>query len=90
MRPKRMFVFAGNHPKLVTGARYTLREISDVTGVNNKTIHSRMYGRDKITDRTIQAREYNGRWKKSETHLDNANERLSAKWLAVPLTKLNN
>jgi len=88
MRPRRMFVFAGDHPELVTGARYTLREISDITGVNNKTIHSRMYGRDKITNRTIKAREYNGRRKKSDTHLGNANERLSAKWLTVPLIKL--
>ena len=90
MRLQRMFIFAGDHPKLVTGARYTLREISDITGFNNKTIHSRMYGRDRITDRTLRAREHNGRWKKSETHLGNAYERLSAKWLAVPITKLNN
>jgi hypothetical protein len=90
MRNKRKFKFAGSHPKLVTGNFYTLREISDISGVNNKTIHSRMYGRDLITDRTITAREYNGRWKKSDTHLSNDTERLSAKWLSAPITKLKN
>jgi len=48
------YVFEGNHEKLVTGATYTLKEISLIIGVNDKTMHSRMKQKCVLTDKEVK------------------------------------
>lgn len=50
----RKYKFIGTHDNLVTGKLYTLREISILTGIKNKTMHSRMVGRAEVDDRQVR------------------------------------
>ena len=50
----REFVFTGHHERLVTGATYTLGQVSIIIGVNNKTMHSRMRGKTELTNKEVQ------------------------------------
>ena len=52
-RPPRTYQFLGTHPRLINGEFYTIRQISIIAGVHNKTMHSRMRGKTIITDKTM-------------------------------------
>ena len=82
----RTYVFTGSHSGMVTGARYTLSEVSTITELNNATVHSRMAGMREITNAIVKPRTPDGRWVNSRSQLATSGERLSAQWLAHPIS----
>ena len=86
----RKYKFVGEHPELETGAFYTLREISNLTGVNNKTMHSRMVGKGEVASKQVRETmdPFGGRSKPREAAYDRLNNeelKVSDKWLRVKL-----
>ena len=82
--------FTGHHEKLVTGALYTLREISMIIGVNDKTMHSRMAGKTEVTTKEVRETQdaFGGNNKGREglyDRLETSSMKQSAKWLRVKL-----
>jgi hypothetical protein len=84
------YIFEGSHERLVTGATYTLKEISLIIGVNDKTMHSRMKQKCVLTDKEVRpTTEPSGGWNFSRTgeynRLETTDMQLSDKWLRVLL-----
>jgi len=93
MRQTKELTFSGEHPRLITGASYSVYAVSLITGMSNATLYRRLQGKDEITDWDItpasernperygkKARE-RSRFNKLESEAD----RLSAAWLRVSL-----
>ena len=85
-----LYPFEGTHEKLVTGAKYTLKEISLIIGVNDKTMHSRMKHKCVLTDKEVRpTQEPADGWNFSRAgaynRLETADMQLSDKWLRVKL-----
>jgi len=93
MRQTKELTFSGEHPRLITGASYSVYAIALITGISNATLYRRLKGRDEVTDWDItpahernperygkQARE-RSQFNKPESEAD----RLSAAWLRVAL-----
>jgi|TARA_R110000744_G_scaffold244299_1_gene361193 hypothetical protein len=85
-----LYIFEGTHEKLVTGEKYTLKQISLIIGVNDKTMHSRMKQKCVLTDKEVRpTTEPSGGWNFSRTgeynRLETTDMQLSDKWLRVKL-----
>jgi hypothetical protein len=87
------YEFKGEHENLVTGRFYTLREVSEIIGVNNTTIHSRMRNKPFLTDREVSGTEsqyyYVGNGVVAQEHvhrLETHEQKMSDAWLRKKLT----
>ena len=93
MRKTKQLVFTGEHPRLITGAEYTLYAVALLTGVSDSTLYRRLQGKDEITSWDITpASERNpklhGKQEKENAQfnrLESKADRLSAAWLRVSL-----
>jgi len=93
MRQTKELIFSGEHPRLITGASYSIYAIALITGISNATLYRRLKGRDEITDWDITpAHERNperygnkGRDSVGYSRLETATERLSAEWLRLSI-----
>jgi len=93
MRKTKELVFTGEHPRLITGAEYTLYAVSLITGMSNATLYRRLQGKDEITDWDITpASERNparygkqARERSQFNKLESEADRLSSSWLRVAL-----
>ena len=93
MRQVTELIFTGNHPRLITGASYSIYAVSLITGISNATLYRRLKGREEVTDWDITpASERNperygnkGRDSVGYSRLETATERLSAEWLRLAL-----
>jgi len=86
-------IFTGEHPRLITGASYSMYAVSLITGIHNATLYRRLKGKDEITDWDITpASERNperygnkAREQSQFNRMETAADRLSAAWLRVAL-----
>lgn len=93
MRQINELIFTGNHPRLITGASYSVYAIAIITGISNATLYRRLKGRDEVTEWDITpAHERNpkrygnkGRDSVGYSRLETATERLSAEWLRLSI-----
>ena len=93
MRQINELLFTGNHPRLITGASYSVYAVSLITNISNATLYRRLKGREEITDWDITpASERNPeRYGKKARELSQFNkleseaDRLSSSWLRVAL-----
>ena len=93
MRQINELLFTGNHPRLITGASYSIYAVSLITGMSNATLYRRLKGREEITDWDITpASERNperygkkARERSQFNKLESEADRLSAAWLRVAL-----
>ena len=93
MRQTKELIFSGEHPRLITGARYSVYAIAIITGISNATLYRRLKGRDEVTEWDITpASERNpGRYGKQARErprfnkLESEADRLSSSWLRVAL-----
>ena len=93
MRQVTELIFTGNHPRLITGASYSIYAVSLITGISNATLYRRLKGRDEVTEWDITpASERNperygnkGRDSVGYSRLETATERLSAEWLRLAI-----
>lgn len=65
------------HKRLLVGHRYSLKELSIISGVPDSTLHGRMYYKESFTDIEIRPSERAVIWPLLETE----SAKLSAKWL---------
>ena len=93
MRQTKELIFSGEHPRLITGANYSVYALALITGISNATLYRRLKGRDDITNWDITpASERNperygnkGRDSVGYSRLETAPERLSAGWLRLSI-----
>ena len=93
MRQTKELTFSGEHPRLITGASYSIYAIALITGISNATLYRRLQGRDEVTDWDITpASERNperygkqARERSQFNKLESEADRLSAAWLRVAL-----
>ena len=93
MRQPNELIFTGEHPRLITGANYSIYAASLITGISNATLYRRLKGREEITNWDITpAHERNperygnkGRDSVGYSRLETATERLSAEWLRLAI-----
>ena len=93
MRQTKELIFSGNHPRLITGASYSIYAVSLITNISNATLYRRLKGRDEITDWDITpASERNperygkkAREQSQFNKLESEADRLSSAWLRVAL-----
>ena len=85
-----LYPFHGTHPMLITGETYTLKEVSIIIGVNDKTMHSRMKGKFILTDKEVRPKQemFGGNNSGREglyDRLEKPEMKLSDKWLRAKL-----
>lgn len=93
MRQTKELIFTGEHPRLITGASYSVYAVSLITDISNATLYRRLQGKDEITAWDITpAHERNperygnkGRDSVGYSRLETAPERLSAEWLRLAI-----
>ena len=93
MRQINELLFTGNHPRLITGASYSVYAVSLITNISNATLYRRLKGREEITDWDITpASERNparygkqARERSQFNKLESEADRLSSSWLRVAL-----
>jgi len=93
MRQTKELLFSGEHPRLITGATYSVYALALITGISSATLYRRLQSRDEVTDWDITpASERNperygnkGRDSVGYSRLETATERLSAKWLRLAI-----
>ena len=51
----RQIVNRSTHERMISGAEYSLKAISIITGVHFNTLHGRLVGKDAFTDHEIRA-----------------------------------
>ena len=93
MRQINELIFTGNHPRLITGASYSVYAIAIITGISNATLYRRLKGREEITEWDITpAHERNperygkkARERSQFNKLESEADRLSSSWLRVAL-----
>ena len=93
MRQINELLFTGNHPRLITGASYSIYAVSLITNISNATLYRRLKGREEITDWDITpASERNperygkkARERSQFNKLESEADRLSSSWLRVAL-----
>lgn len=84
MRRSKLLKFVGQHDELITGRYYTVREYSEVVGVNDKTMHSRLKNKKVVDDHAVML--YPPLKKVSSLPLIREKaEKLSALWLSKSL-----
>jgi len=94
MRQINELLFTGKHPRLITGASYSIYAVSLITGMSNATLYRRLKGREEITDWDITpASERNperygkkARERSQFNKLESEADRLSAAWLRMPIS----
>ena len=94
MRQINELLFTGNHPRLITGASYSIYAVSLITNISNATLYRRLKGRDEVTEWDITpASERNperygkttARERSQFNKLESEADRLSSSWLRVAL-----
>lgn len=93
MRQTKELVFTGEHPRLITGANYSIYALALITGISSATLYSRLQGRDEVTDWDItpaherNPERYGNKRRNSVgySRLETATERLSADWLRLAI-----
>ena len=93
MRQTKELTFSGEHPRLITGASYSVYAIAIITGISNATLYRRLKGREEITEWDITpAHERNperygnkARERSQFNKLESEADRLSSSWLRVAL-----
>ena len=55
MMSVRQIVNRSTHERMISGAEYSLKAISIITGVHFNTLHGRLVGKDAFTDHEIRA-----------------------------------
>ena len=96
MRQVTELIFTGEHPRLITGASYSLYAIAIITGISSATLYRRLKGKDEITDWDItSAHERNperygnkGRDSVGYSRLETAAEQKSNEWLRLSIIRL--
>ena len=94
MRQTKELVFSGEHPRLITGASYSVYAIALITGISSATLYRRLKGRAEVTEWDITPAhernperygKTNARERSRFNKLENAADRLSSSWLRVAL-----
>jgi len=94
MRQTKELIFSGEHPRLITGASYSIYAVSLITGMSNATLYRRLQGKDEITDWDITPAhernperygKTNARERSQFNKLESEADRLSSSWLRVAL-----
>jgi hypothetical protein len=93
MRQTKELIFSGEHPRLITGASYSIYSVSLITNISNATLYRRLKGKNEITDWDITpAHERNperygkkARERSQFNKLESEADRLSSAWLRVAL-----
>jgi hypothetical protein len=93
MRQTKELIFSGEHPRLITGASYSIYAVSLITNISNATLYRRLKGKNEITDWDITpAHERNperygkkARERSQFNKLESEADRLSSAWLRVAL-----
>lgn len=82
----KLYKFVGEHDRITTGEKYTLKEYSEISEVGEKTLHSRIvrYGHTEF-DNNLLSENYT----KPDSLLESSSEILMAKWLRVKLTTID-
>ena len=73
-------LFKGKHPDLVNGKSYGYEDYAKVAGVNYKSLYSRLYGKNVVTDIDLRPVRAPINIKKSKPKWDGND--LSQKWLS--------
>ena len=55
MMPVRQVVNRSTHERMISGAEYSLKAISIITGIHHNTLHGRLRGKDELTDHELRA-----------------------------------
>jgi hypothetical protein len=80
------YLYSGSNPALVNGEKYTIREYSNVAGISDKTMHSRIRSKDCkiITDYDLRVARQNPppSRKPNASRLESYADQVSQKWLA--------
>ena len=85
------FKFIGEHPRLVTGANYTIPALCIITSVNKSTLHSRLRNKTEFTTRDVRPSgppiigPLAKRKEELENRLETATMKKSDKWLRLKL-----
>jgi hypothetical protein len=85
------FKFIGEHPRLVTGAVYTIPALHIITKINNSTLHSRLKNKTEFTTRDVRPSgppiigPLAKRKQELENRLETATMKKSDKWLRLKL-----
>ena len=93
MRQTKELLFSGEHPRLITGATYSVYALALITGISSATLYRRLQGRDEVTawditpasERNPERYGNKGRDSGGYSRLETATERLSAKWLRLAI-----
>jgi hypothetical protein len=93
MRQTKELIFSGEHPRLITGASYSIYAVSLITNISNATLYRRLKGKNEITAWDITpAHERNperygkkARERSQFNKLESEADRLSSAWLRVAL-----
>ena len=82
----KLYKFVGEHEKLITGKKYTLKEYSAISEVGEKTLHSRIvrYGHTEFDNNLLREK-----YIKPDSRLESSSEILMAKWLRIKLTTID-
>jgi len=81
------YLYVGNNPKLISGNHYNLRELSEVSGVNYYTLHTRVkrHVYAELTDDFLAVA-----YKHPPiTRLHDKSTKMMAEWLRKPLTSID-
>ena len=85
------FKFVGEHPRLVTGADYSIPALHIITKLNTSTLHSRLKNKTEFTTRDIRPSgppiigPLAKRREELENRLETRHMRESDKWLRIAL-----
>tara|TARA_B110000503_G_scaffold28307_1_gene45403 strand:+ start:694 stop:999 length:306 start_codon:yes stop_codon:yes gene_type:complete len=89
-KPPIQYIFIGKHERLVTGAKYTIPEMSIIVGIHEKTMHSRMRGKLEFTNEEVKPKQdmfggNNPARKGLYDRLETEDMKLSDKWMRIKL-----
>ena len=85
------FKFVGEHPRLVTGAAYSIPALHIITKLNTSTLHSRLRNKKEFTTRDVRPSgppiigPLAKRKEELENRLETRHMRESDKWLRIAL-----
>ncbi len=77
MRRIKTYINKSTDSRLLAGQRYSLKELSTLTGVPKGTLHGRLHYKESFTDKEVRPSERAIVWPILETN----SEKLSAKWI---------
>ena len=94
MRQTKELTFSGEHPRLITGASYSVYALALITGISSATLYRRLKGRDEVTEWDITPAQErnperygktNARERSRFNKLESEADSLSSSWLRVAL-----